>query len=451
MIKKILIADRGEIAVRIIRACRDLGITSVAVYSKEDCQSLHVKLADDSICIGQGPLSHSYLNQINIISAALTANADAIHPGSGLLSENADFARRCQEFGLIFIGPKPEVIEQTGNKPLIRAIMSQAQIPIFPDSSGPITDLAEAKKAATSMGFPLIMKASSGDSDTALQISYSAHDFEEKFRMAQNEASRAFGNPALSLEKIINNPKHIAIQVMADQFGQVVILGERDCSIQDHHQSSIIESPSPDLDDQTRQALNQAAIRAVKAVQYSNAGTVTFIVDQNKQIYFSEMTSRIQAEHGVTEMVSGIDLIMEQILVASGLPLSFTQEDIANRGHAMACHITTNSSSQQGGPNDGLIKHLHLPAGHGVRVDTALYTGYKVPIDHDTRLAKLIVHAPNRKAAIGKMKTALDELLILGLETNLDALYDFMHQPQFMEGKSDTSFTAQLLTNKEKK
>lgn len=438
MIKKILIADRGEMAVRIIRACRELGITSLAVYAKEDHQSLHVKLADASICIGQGPLSQSYLNQTNIISAALTAKADAIHPGLSLLAENADFARRCQEFGLIVIGPKPEVIEQLGNESLVRAILSQAQIPILPTSSGPITDLAEAKKIATDLGFPLRITAASGDSDKMMRIAQSAHDFEDKFTSAQNEARQAFGNPDLSLEKVIDNPKHIAMPVMADQFGQVVVLGEQDCSTQDQ-QPLIVESPSPALDNQARQALKQAAIRVAKTVQYSNAGTVSFIIDQNKQVYFSKMTSRIQASHGVTEMITSIDLIMEQIRIASGLPLSFSQEDIVSCGHAMACHITTNRFRQQDWPSHGLTKHLHLPSGHGIRVDSALYTGYQVPTDQESNLGQLIVQAPDRQAAIQKMTSALDELVILGLDTNLDALYDLMHQPQFIEGKSETS------------
>lgn len=447
MIKKVLIANRGEIAVRIIRACRDLGIASVAVYSKEDQDSLHVALADQKVCIGEGPISQSYLNKANIISAALNTKAEAIHPGFGFLSENADFARLCQEYGLIFIGPRPEVIEQMGDKAQARATMIKAQVPVVPGSPGHLTDLAKAKTWAETIGFPIMIKAASGGGGKGMRVSRSAHDFEAQFTIAQSEAVSSFGDPAMYLEKYIEQPKHIEIQLMADQFGQVVALGERDCSIQRNHQKLIEEAPSPAIDQATRQALNETAIKAAQAVNYSNAGTVEFIMDKDKQFYFMEMNTRIQVEHGVTEMVTGLDLIIEQIRVASGLPLSIKQEDVVIRGHAIECRISAEIPSKNFMPNAGPINHLHLPAGNGVRVDTALYTGYRVPADYDAMIAKVIVHAPDRPAAIQKMKTALSEMVILGLETNLDFQFDLMHQDDFIAGHVDTGFIAQLLNH----
>ncbi|MFC3927522.1 acetyl-CoA carboxylase biotin carboxylase subunit [Streptococcus caprae] len=445
MIKKLLIANRGEIAVRIIRACRNMGIKSVAIYSKEDSNSLHVKLADQRVCIGEGPARNSYLNKERIISAALNVDADAIHPGFGFLSENADFARLCAEHELIFIGPKPEVIEQMGNKSQARKTMTAAQVPVVPGSPDHLKDVKEAKQLIDQIGFPIMIKASSGGGGKGMRVSRSALDFEEQFNIAQSESINAFADDSMYLEKYVEEPKHIEIQIMADQFGNVVALGERDCSVQRNHQKLIEESPSPSIDEATRQALNTAAIKAAKAVNYTNAGTVEFIMDKHKNFYFMEMNTRIQVEHGVTEMVTGTDLIIEQIRVASGLPLSFSQEDIAIKGHAIECRINAEIPAKNFMPNPGPINHLHLPAGNGVRVDTGLYTGYHIPSEYDSMIAKVIVHAPDRLAAIQKMKTALNEMVVLGVETNLDFQFQIMHHPTFIEGNIDTSFIEQML------
>ncbi|MGT2756574.1 acetyl-CoA carboxylase biotin carboxylase subunit [Streptococcus ovuberis] len=445
MIKKVLIANRGEIAVRIIRACRNMGIKSVAIYSKEDSKSLHVKLADQRVCIGEGPARNSYLNEERIISAALNVNADAIHPGFGFLSENADFARLCIEHNLIFIGPQPEVIEQMGNKSQARKTMTAAQVPVVPGSPSHLNDVSEAKKLIDQIGFPIMIKASSGGGGKGMRVSRSALDFEDQFTIAQSESINAFADDSMYLEKYVEEPKHIEIQIMADHFGNVVALGERDCSVQRNHQKLIEESPSPSIDEATRQALNQAAIKAAKAVNYTNAGTVEFIMDKHQNFYFMEMNTRIQVEHGVTEMVTGTDLIIEQIRVASDLPLSFKQEDIAIRGHAIECRINAEIPAKNFMPNPGPINHLHLPAGNGVRVDTGLYTGYHIPSEYDSMIAKVIVHAPDRLAAIQKMKTALNEMVVLGVETNLDFQFQIMHHPQFIEGDIDTSFIEKLL------
>lgn len=445
MIKKVLIANRGEIAIRIIRACRNMGIKSVAIYSKEDSKSLHVKLADQRVCIGEGPARNSYLNKERIISAALNVNADAIHPGFGFLSENADFARLCAEHKLIFIGPKPEVIEQMGNKSQARKTMTAAQVPVVPGSPSHLNDVSEAKKLIDQIGFPIMIKASSGGGGKGMRVSRSALDFEDQFTIAQSESINAFADDSMYLEKYVEEPKHIEIQIMADHFGNVVALGERDCSVQRNHQKLIEESPSPSIDETTRQALNQAAIKAAKAVNYTNAGTVEFIMDKHQNFYFMEMNTRIQVEHGVTEMVTGTDLIIEQIRVASDLPLSFSQEDIAIRGHAIECRINAEIPAKNFMPNPGPINHLHLPAGNGVRVDTGLYTGYHIPSEYDSMIAKVIVHAPDRLAAIQKMKTALNEMVVLGVETNLDFQFQIMHHPQFIEGDIDTSFIEKML------
>lgn len=445
MFQKILIANRGEIAVRIIRACRNMGIRSVAVYSKEDKDSLHVQLADQRICIGEGPARNSYLNMERIVTAALNMGADAIHPGFGFLSENAEFVRLCEKNGLTFIGPKADVIDSMGNKSHARKTMMDAGVPVVPGTKEPVYDAETGIKLAEEIGYPVMIKASSGGGGKGMRVAKSGDEFEFQFNMAQRESANAFGDDTMYIEKFIENPRHVEIQIMADNFGNVVALGERDCSVQRNHQKLIEESPSPAINDEIRNAMNHDAVLAAKAVHYTNAGTVEFILDPKGTYYFMEMNTRIQVEHGVTEMVTGTDLIIEQIRVAMGMPLSFRQEDIRLRGHAIECRINAEIPEKNFMPSPGVVRHLHLPAGNGVRVDTALYTGYRIPSEYDSMIAKVIVHAPDRRAAIQKMCSALDEMVILGVETNLDFQYQILRNPEFCEGRADTGFIGRIL------
>ena len=407
MFHKILIANRGEIAVRIIRACRNMGIRSVAVYSKEDKDSLHVQLADQRICIGEGPARNNYLNMQQIVTAALNIGADAIHPGFGFLSENSDFVRLCEEHGIAFIGPSADVIDSMGNKSHARKTMMEAGVPVVPGTKDPVYDVETGEKLADEIGYPVMIKASSGGGGKGMRVSRSKDDFEFNFNMAQRESANAFGDDTMYIEKYIENPRHVEIQIMADTHGNVVL--------------------------------------AAKAVGYTNAGTIEFILDQSGTYYFMEMNTRIQVEHGVTEMVTGTDLIIEQIRVAMGEPLSFTQEEVTPRGHAIECRINAEIPEKNFMPSPGVVKHLHLPSGNGVRVDTGLYTGYRIPSEYDSMIAKVIVHAPDRDAAIQKMRSALDEMVILGVETNLDFQYRIMKNPEFCEGNADTGFIERLL------
>ena len=445
MFHKILIANRGEIAVRIIRACRNMGIRSVAVYSKEDQNSLHVQLADQRVCIGEGPARNNYLNMERIITAARNVGADAIHPGFGFLSENADFVRLCNEYGIAFIGPTAEVINSMGNKSHARQTMMDAKVPVVPGTREPVYDAETGEKFADEIGYPVMIKASSGGGGKGMRVAQSKDEFEFHFNMAQRESANAFGDDTMYIEKYIENPRHVEIQIMADNFGNVVALGERDCSVQRNHQKLIEESPSPAITEKMRASKNHDAILAAKAVNYTNAGTVEFIVDPKGTYYFMEMNTRIQVEHGVTEMVTGTDLIIEQIRVAMGEPLSFSQNDVTPKGHAIECRINAEIPEKNFMPSPGVVKHLHLPAGNGVRVDTALYTGYRIPSEYDSMIAKVIVHAPDRKAALQKMRSALDEMLIMGVETNLDFQYRILKNPEFCEGKADTGFIERIL------
>lgn len=445
MFHKILIANRGEIAVRIIRACRNMGIRSVAVYSKEDQNSLHVQLADQRVCIGEGPARNNYLNMERIITAARNVGADAIHPGFGFLSENADFVRLCNEYGIAFIGPTAEVINSMGNKSHARQTMMDAKVPVVPGTREPVYDAETGEKFADEIGYPVMIKASSGGGGKGMRVAQSKDEFEFHFNMAQRESANAFGDDTMYIEKYIENPRHVEIQIMADNFGNVVALGERDCSVQRNHQKLIEESPSPSITEKMRASMNHDAILAAKAVNYTNAGTVEFIVDPKGTYYFMEMNTRIQVEHGVTEMVTGTDLIIEQIRVAMGEPLSFSQNDVTPKGHAIECRINAEIPEKNFMPSPGVVKHLHLPAGNGVRVDTALYTGYRIPSEYDSMIAKVIVHAPDRKAALQKMRSALDEMLIMGVETNLDFQYRILKNPEFCEGKADTGFIERIL------
>lgn len=445
MFQKILIANRGEIAVRIIRACRNMGIRSVAVYSKEDKDSLHVQLADQRICIGEGPARNSYLNMERIVTAARNMGADAIHPGFGFLSENAEFVRLCEANGLTFIGPKADVIDSMGNKSHARTTMMAAGVPVVPGTKEPVYDAETGEKRAEEIGYPVMIKASSGGGGKGMRVAKSPDEFEFQFNMAQRESANAFGDDTMYIERFIENPRHVEIQIMADSFGNVVALGERDCSVQRNHQKLIEESPSPAITEATRAAMNRDAVLAAKAVNYTNAGTVEFIMDPKGTYYFMEMNTRIQVEHGVTEMVTGTDLIIEQIRIAMGEPLSFSQEDVQLRGHAIECRINAEIPEKNFMPSPGVVKHLHLPAGNGVRVDTALYAGYKIPSEYDSMIAKVIVHAPDRPAALQKMRSALDEMVILGVETNLDFQYQILRNPEFCDGKADTGFINRIL------
>ena len=445
MFHKILIANRGEIAVRIIRACRNMGIRSVAVYSKEDQNSLHVQLADQRVCIGEGPARNNYLNMERIITAARNVGADAIHQGFGFLSENADFVRLCNEYGIAFIGPTAEVINSMGNKSHARQTMMDAKVPVVPGTREPVYDAETGEKFADEIGYPVMIKASSGGGGKGMRVAQSKDEFEFHFNMAQRESANAFGDDTMYIEKYIENPRHVEIQIMADNFGNVVALGERDCSVQRNHQKLIEESPSPAITEKMRASMNHDAILAAKAVNYTNAGTVEFIVDPKGTYYFMEMNTRIQVEHGVTEMVTGTDLIIEQIRIAMGEPLSFSQNDVTPKGHAIECRINAEIPEKNFMPSPGVVKHLHLPAGNGVRVDTALYTGYRIPSEYDSMIAKVIVHAPDRKAALQKMRSALDEMLIMGVETNLDFQYRILKNPEFCEGKADTGFIERIL------
>lgn len=445
MFQKILIANRGEIAVRIARACRNMGIRSVAVYSKEDKNSLHVQLADQRICIGEGPARNNYLNKEQIITAAKNMGCDAIHPGFGFLSENADFVRMCEESGITFIGPSADVINSMGNKSHARKTMMEAGVPVVPGTNEPVKDVETAAEKAKEIGFPVMIKASSGGGGKGMRVANSADEFEFNFNMAQRESVNAFNDDTMYIERCVLNPRHVEVQIMADNFGNVVSLGERDCSVQRNHQKLIEESPSPAIDDETRQRMYKDAVLAAKTVGYTNAGTVEFILDQSGTYYFMEMNTRIQVEHGVTEMVTDTDLIIEQIRVAMGEELSFKQEDIQIKGHAIECRINAEIPEKNFMPSPGTITALHLPAGNGVRVDTGLYTGYTIPSEYDSMIAKIIVHAPDRQAALQKMRSALDETVIKGINTNLDFQYQILRHPVFCEGQADTGFIEKLL------
>ena len=441
MFEKILIANRGEIAVRIIRACREMGIKTVAVYSEADRDSLHTLLADEAICIGPAASGQSYLNIERILAATVAMKAEAIHPGFGFLSENARFAELCEKCSIAFIGPSAEIISRMGNKSEARKTMIEAGVPVVPGSKEPVYTAEAALEMAKAIGFPVMIKASSGGGGKGMRVSWSEADFTVNFQNAQMESIKGFSDDTMYLERYVEKPRHIEFQIMADKYGNVVHLGERDCSIQRRHQKVLEESPSVAISEELRREMGETAVRAAKAVGYENAGTIEFLLDKNKNFYFMEMNTRIQVEHPVTEFVSGIDLIKEQIRVAAGEHLSVSQEDIHIQGHAIECRINAENPSRNFMPCPGLISNVHFPGGNGVRVDTHIYNDYRVPANYDSMLMKLIVHGKDREEAIAKMRSALGELIIEGIDTNLDFQYEILGNPVYQDGHEiDTDF-----------
>ena len=440
MIRKLLIANRGEIAVRIIRACREMGIETVAVYSEADRESLHTQLADEAICIGPGPSSESYLNMERIMSATMVSGADAIHPGFGFLSENARFAEICEQCNVTFVGPGSEVIRNLGNKQIARNTMKAAGVPVIPGTDRPIPDAKTGAREAKKIGYPVIIKAALGGGGKGMRTAFSPEEFELAFQTAQKEAQIAFGDGTMYIEHFVEHPRHIEFQILADSQGHVIHLGERDCSIQRNHQKMIEESPSAAVSEKLRNQMGKAAVKAAKAAHYVNAGTIEFLLEKNGNFYFMEMNTRIQVEHPVTEWVTGLDLVKEQIRIASGEALSVTQKDVKIQGHAIECRINAENPRKNFRPSPGTITALHLPGGQGIRVDTGIYTGYRIPPYYDSMLAKLIVHGENRQDAIAKMKSALGEVIIDGVDTNVDYQFDILNDPDFKSGNLDIEF-----------
>lgn len=440
MINKILIANRGEIAVRIIRACREMGIETVAIYSEADRESMHVYLADEAVCIGPAKSQDSYLNMGNIISATVLTKAQAIHPGFGFLSENGKFAKMCGECNITFIGPDAETIENMGNKAKAREMMIKAGVPVVPGCEGTIDSEEEALKEAKRIGYPVMLKASAGGGGRGIRIVREEKDLINAFRNAKSESKAAFGDDTMYMEKFIEEPRHIEFQILGDSFGNVVYLGERDCSIQRRNQKVLEEAPSPIMTEELRHEMGETAVRAAKAVNYKNAGTIEFLLDKHGNYYFMEMNTRIQVEHGITEMVTGIDLIKEQIKIAAGEKLSFKQSDIEIKGHAIECRINAENPKKNFMPSPGEIKYFNVPGGPGVRLDSAAYTGYTIPPNYDSMIGKLIAYGRDRKEAISIMERALGEFIIDGVNTNIDFQYDLINNKKFISGDYNTSF-----------
>lgn len=442
---KILIANRGEIALRILRSCEEMGIATVAVHSTIDRQALHVQLADEAVCIGEPPSSKSYLNIPNIIAAALTHNVSAIHPGYGFLAENARFAEICADHQIAFIGPTPEAIMAMGDKSTAKKTMQKAGVPTVPGSQGLLTDLAEAEELAKDIGYPVMLKATAGGGGRGMRLVKSAAELGKLFAAAQGEAQAAFGNPGLYMEKFIDRPRHIEFQILADNYGNVIHLGERDCSIQRRHQKLLEEAPSPALTPKLRQKMGRAAVLAAKSIGYTGAGTVEFLLDSSGHFYFMEMNTRIQVEHPVTEVISGFDLIAEQIRVAQGEKLQVTQDQVNLTGHAIECRINAEDPDRNFRPHPGRITGFLPPGGPGVRWDSHVYTDYEIPPYYDSLIAKLIVWAPDRPAAIKRMKRALRECAITGLPTTITFHQKILEDPDFLAGEVNTSFVENMM------
>lgn len=444
MIQKMLIANRGEIAVRIIRVCREMGIETVAVYSVADKEALHTQLADEAICIGETKSSESYLNMESIISAAITSGADAIHPGFGFLSENPTFARLCEKCNITYVGPHSDVIEKMGNKVQARNTMIQAGIPVIPGNNDGITDCETGKSVAEEVGYPIMIKAASGGGGKGMRVAYSSEEFEHCFLAAQTESKKAFGDNTMYIEHFVEHPRHIEFQILADKYGNVVHLGERDCSLQRNHQKIIEEAPSEALSKELRDEMGQVAVKAAVAAGYENAGTIEFLLDKNGKYYFMEMNTRIQVEHPVTESITGIDIVKEQIKIAEGKKLNFEQKDIEIKGHSIECRINAENPDKGFRPCPGKITDLHFPGGKGVRVDSAVFSGYEVTPYYDSMLAKLIVYADSREEAIDKMRSALGEVVIEGIDTNIDYQYEIINNSDFISGNFDVDFIDQF-------
>ena len=443
MFQRVLIANRGEIAVRIARACRELGVETVSVYSQADADALHVQLATRAVCIGPAKAADSYLNVNALLTVAKETGCDAVHPGYGFLSESAEFSDQCAQMGLRFIGPSGDVIRMMGNKSAARDLMKKHHVPVVPGSDGAVETAEEAGTIAAEIGYPVLVKASAGGGGRGMRRVDSPEEMESKFQQARAEALACFGDGQLYVEKLILNPKHIEFQILADRQGNVIHLGERDCSIQRKNQKLVEESPSKALTPELREAMGQAAVAAARAAGYENAGTIEFVLDQEGHFYFIEMNTRIQVEHPVTEMVTGLDLVREQLRIAAGLPLSVSQEDVVLRGHALECRINAEDATQDFRPCPGTTKFLHFPGGPGVRVDSLLYNGYEVSPFYDSLVAKVIVHAPTRLEAIRRMRRVLEEMIIEGYPTTADFCHLILHHPDFVKGRYDTGFLAQ--------
>jgi len=434
MFQKLLIANRGEIAVRIIRACREMGIKTVAVYSQADADALHTQLADESICIGKAEAKDSYLNMERILSATIASGADAIHP------ENSKFAALCEKCNIAFIGPSARTIEETGNKSEARNAMVRAGVPVIPGTKEPIFTAEAGRKFADEIGYPVMIKAALGGGGKGMRVVQNSTDFEKNFQNAQREAENGFGDNSMYIEKYIEHPKHIEFQILADNEGNTIHLGERDCSVQRRHQKMIEESPCTALDDALRQQMGEMAVRAAKAVGYRNAGTVEFLLDSHRQFYFMEINTRIQVEHGVTELVTGIDLVKEQIRIAAGEKLGLRQSDIHLTGHAMEVRINAENPDKNFAPCPGTIQELHIPGGNGVRIDTAVYPGYIIPPYYDSMIMKVMVYDKDRESALKKMRSTLGEVIIEGVTTNLDFQYEILKNKEFESGAVHTDF-----------
>ena len=447
MIQKVLIANRGEIAVRVMRSCKEMGIRTVAVFSEADRTARHVMYADEACLIGPAASKDSYLNIDNIIKAAKQHHADAIHPGYGFLSENADFARRCKEEGIIFIGPAAETMEAMGDKIAARKRMIAAGVPVVPGTEQPLQSAEEAVRICNEIGYPVMLKASMGGGGKGMRLIHNENEVVEAYNTARSESMSSFGDDTVYLEKFVEEPHHIEFQILGDNHGNVVHLFDRECSVQRRNQKIVEESPSPFLTPELRREMGEKAVAAAKAVNYSGAGTIEFLVDKNRNFYFLEMNTRLQVEHPVTEMVTGLDLVKWQIRVAAGLPLDFSQEDVHLSGHAIECRINAEDPLHDFRPSCGTISLLHIPGGPNVRFDTALYQGYSIPPFYDSMVGKLIVHASTRQEAIRKMKAALCETIVEGIENNRELQIDLISEPEFLEG----TYTTDFLMRREKK
>lgn len=448
MFKKILIANRGEIAVRIIRACRELGVRCVAVYSTADRTSLHAQIADEAVCIGPPATKDSYLNMNAIIQAALNTGAEAIHPGFGFLSENAEFARLCEKNGIVFIGPSYKSIEMLGDKAAAKETMAAAGVPVIPGSKGAVKSLAEAKKIAEKCGYPVLVKASAGGGGRGIRRVDSPKDLEAQMTAAQQEAKNFFGDDTVYIEKFLINPHHVEIQIIADTHGNYIYLGERDCSMQRRNQKVLEECPSPIVDCELRKKMGQAAVTAAKQSGYYNAGTIEFLVDENRDFYFMEMNTRIQVEHPITEEVTGFDLVKAQIEIAAGEKLRVEQDDIELRGHAIECRINAEDPAHNFRPSPGTINALYVPGGPGIRIDGAVYQGYTITPYYDSMISKLIAHGSDRDDAIRKMRWALSEFIVDGVDTNIDFQLEIIKQPEFLSGNYDNGFLNRFMDKK---